>query len=47
MNRDAAFAVRPFGRMLKCGPWRAAGRECRQAVRQIGRFLMGSTELPR
>ncbi|MDE1953337.1 MAG: hypothetical protein KGJ65_11445 [Betaproteobacteria bacterium] len=47
MSRRAAFTNRPGGRLVERGPLRPAEREGRQAAREVDRFLMGSSELPR
>jgi len=47
MNQRPAFAALPSGRMEGWLPDRAAGREGRQAAREVDRFLTGSTVLPR
>lgn len=47
MSIRMAFADRPCGRVVERGLSRSARREGRQAVREVDRVLMGSTELPR
>ena len=47
MSRRAAFTNRPGGQTVERGPFRSAWCEGRQAAREVDRFLMGSSELPR